>query len=125
MPIGFGWVNKENTDGLILDGFQSTLLFNINEKNCDNFSKIKIKTEKFFKKTDDPVKIELFINENKLEQFSITNIEKEINFNFKCPNNKYLALNFYVDNPLSLYDLKLGLNQSKRSIILKSLSFSN
>ena len=125
LPIGFGWVNKENTDGLILDGFQSTLLFNINEKNCDNFSKIKIKTEKFFKKTDDPVKIKLFINENKLEQFSITNIEKEINVNFKCPNNKYLALNFYVDNPLSLYDLKLGLNQSKRSIILKSLSFSN
>ena len=35
MPIGFGWVNKENTDGLILDGFQSTLLFNINEKNCE------------------------------------------------------------------------------------------
>ena len=125
LPIGFGWVNQKNTNGLILDGFQSTLLFNVNKKNCDNFSKIKIKTEKFFKEIDKSVKIKLSINDIKLGQFDISNDKKEINVNFNCQNNEHLALNFYAHNPLSLYDLKIGLNESKRSIILKSLSFSN
>ena len=110
------------TDGLIIDGFQSTLLFKINEKDCSKLSKIKIKTEKFFKNNKDPIKVKLFVNENILENFNIINFEEEIDINFKCQTNKYLALNFFIDNPLSLYDLKLGLNQSKRSIIFTGCS---
>ena len=125
LPLGLGWTIKNETEGLIIDGFQSTLLFKINEKDCSKLSKIKIKTEKFFKNNKDSIKVKLFINENILENFNIINFEEEIDINFKCQTNKYLALNFFIDNPLSLYDLKLGLNQSKRSIILKSLSFSD
>ena len=44
---------------------------------------------------------------------------------FDCNNGEANTLLFVVDDPKSLFDLKLGLNRSKRSIVLKSISVTN
>ena len=44
---------------------------------------------------------------------------------FDCNNAEPNSLLFVVDEPKSLFDLKLGLSRSKRSIVLKSISVTN
>ena len=48
-------------------------------------------------------------------------INNELTMNFNCRVNSKNKIEFNIENPKSLYDLKKGLNRNKRSIILNSL----
>jgi len=53
----------------------------------------------------------------------ITKNKNDIIYNFECVPDKKYYINFNVENPVSLYDLKKGLNREKRSVILNSIEF--
>ena len=48
----------------------------------------------------------------------------EIVLDLNCNMGNIFTLGFEFENPISLYDLRKGLNRHKRSIILKSISIS-
>ena len=124
LPAGLGWIIEKDNKGLIVDGLQSTLLFGIHKKDCKEITKVKFEMVRFFKKNKDSIKLKLLLNNKLVKKLNIDNYREEFDIDFVCSGNNFTIIDFIIDNPLSSYDLKLGLNRNKRSLILKSLSFS-
>jgi len=120
-----GWESHDNDNGLILDGFESGLIIKIAGKKCKTNSKLKLKIEKFYPDISTPIKLKLFINNKKERDLVINKNNNNLTLAFDCNNGEANTLLFVVDDPKSLFDLKLGLNRSKRSIVLKSISVTN
>ena len=120
-----GWELHDNYNGLILDGFESGLIIRIADKKCKKNSKLKLKIEKFYPDISTPVKLKLFINNKKERDLVINKNNNNLTLAFDCNNAEPNSLLFVVDEPKSLFDLKLGLSRSKRSIVLKSISVTN
>ena len=69
--------------------------------------------------------LNLVINEDYKKKIIInTDSKKEISLKFDCKVNEINKIDFIVDQPRSLFDLKKGLSRIKKSIILKSLVIS-
>jgi len=124
MP-GLGWKLDDNLNGLILDGFQSGILIKIIGEQCNVNSYLKLNIEKYYSNFNDPIKLILFINGKEKKDLIIDRNNKIFSVIFDCIKEKSNSLLFVVDKPKSLYDLKRGLNRSKRSIVLKSISVIN
>ena len=119
---GIGW-KKNNVDkNLILDGYFSSILLKIEGDKCHKNSKIKISVHKYYKNQIEPINIDITINRNKKKEVIIRDaINNQLVMNFDCKINSKNIIEFNVENPKSLYDLKKGLNRQKKSIILDSL----
>ena len=122
---GLGWKLEDNYDGLILDGFQSGILIKITGEQCKVSSYLKLNIEKYYSNFNDPIKFKLIINGKEKKDLIIDRNNKNFSMIFDCINEKSNSLLFVVDKPKSLFDLKEGLNRSKRSIVLKSISVTN
>ena len=121
-PEAMGWERNNKINSLILNGYFSSLLLNIEGKKCHKNSKIKFSIDKYYKSQNEPISLNIVINNNKKKMIQIKNtINNELTMNFNCRVNSKNKIEFNIENPKSLYDLKKGLNRNKRSIILNSL----
>ena len=116
-----GWINNKESNDLTLDGFFASIFFKANGENCKDDSKIKLKIKMFYKQFSKSLNLRININKKSSKNFLLKgNFENEVVLNFNCIVNEVNEINFIIDYPQSLYDLKKGLNREKRSIILKS-----
>ena len=123
---GMGWVVQKNIKGLISDGFYSTVFFKIRGSDCKKNSKIKLDLNKYFIDYKEPIKIKLFLNKIEKETIFLNkDINSQANLTFDCNEDEIVVVNFKIENPISLYDLRKGLNRNKRSIILNSISIND
>lgn len=119
--LGFGWKVSENSDELILDGYFSSLYFNLKKNDCSKNQKIKFRYKNFYEKKNFSFIIQSITDDNLIKKVALnTNDSKEIYFDLNCGVNE---INFLVEEPLSLFDIRQGLNRQKRSIVLNSIEF--
>ena len=83
---------------------------------------MKLSIDKYYKNQIEPINLDITINQNKKKEFIIRDASNnQLELNFDCKKNSKNKVEFNVENPKSLYDLKKGLNRQKKSIILDSL----
>tara|TARA_B100000989_G_scaffold91533_1_gene66198 strand:- start:342 stop:2435 length:2094 start_codon:yes stop_codon:yes gene_type:complete len=122
--LGFGWETDSNNQ-TFMNGFKSTLLFNLNTDNCENNKELTLRFKKYFGQTSNPVTLKVLLNEIPHKNIKITNnFDYKINIFEICEKNYELKIDLIVDNPISLFDLKTGLNRKKRSIILNEIEIT-
>ena len=119
--LGFGWEeNKKNQ--IIMNGFKSTLLLNSDRKNCEKNKKLVLRLQKYFDQVRDPIILKVLLNDILYENISIkNNLDYEIDISKICKNNNLFKIDLIANNPKSLFDLRIGLNRKKRSIILNEI----
>ena len=122
---GMGWTQQANSQGLVADGFYSTIIFKTTENTCSQDSRINLEIKKYFVNYKEPIKINLFLNEIKKETILLNEkFNNEIVLSPNCNTGDTFIIAFEFENPISSYDLRKGLNRYKRSIILKSISIT-
>ena len=107
-----------------MEGYFSTILFEVKGNNCGAGSLIKLDIEKYYKNFLSPIELTLILNKDQKEDFALNN-NKELAFKFNCKLNDINTIDINVKNPKSLFDLKRGLNRVKRSIVLNSIVINN
>ncbi len=119
--LGFGW-EKDKKNQIIMNGFKSTLLLNSNRKNCEKNKKLVLRLQKYFDQIRGPIILKVQINDILYENISIkNNLDYEIDISKICKNNNLFKIDLIANNPKSLFDLRIGLNRKKRSIILNEI----
>ena len=119
---GIGWERNKKNNELTLDGYFSSLLINIEGNKCHSNSEIMFSIDKYYKSQNEPINLNIVINNSKKEIVQIKNsTNNQLTLSFNCKENSNNKIEFNIENPKSLYDLKKGLNRNKRSIILNSL----
>ena len=116
-----GWEIQNKGQGLVSRGYTSSLLLKIKGISCEKKNKIKFHIEKYYKDLENNIKFSLNDGNYKIVNFDTNNPEGLI-FDLDCNASNIYNFTFKIDNPISLYDLKQGLNREKKSIILKSIS---
>ena len=105
-----------------MNGYKSTLLLNFDRKNCEKNKKLVFRFQKYFDQVRDPIILKVLLNDILYENISITNnLDYEINLSKICKNNNLHKIDLIADNPKSLFDLRIGLNRKKRSVILNEI----
>ena len=119
--LGFGW-EEDKKNQIIMNGFKSTLLLNSDRKNCEKNKKLVLRLQKYFDQIRGPIILKVQINDILYENISIkNNLDYEIDISKICKNNNQFKIDLIANNPKSLFDLRIGLNRKKRSIILNEI----
>ena len=119
--LGFGW-EEDKKNQIIMNGFKSTLLLNFDRKNCEKNKKLVLRFQKYFDQVRGPIILKVLLNDILYENISIkNNLDYEINISKICKNNNLFKIDLIANNPKSLFDLRIGLNRKKRSIILNEI----
>ena len=119
--LGFGW-EEDKKNQIIMNGFKSTLLLNFDRKNCEKNKKLVLRFQKYFDQVRGPIILKVLLNDILYENISIkNNLDYEINISKICKNNNLFKIDLIANNPKSLFDLRIGLNRKKRSVILNEI----
>ena len=119
--LGFGW-EEDKKNQIIMNGFKSTLLLDFDRKNCEKNKKLVLRFQKYFDQVRGPIILKVLLNDILYENISIkNNLDYEINISKICKNNNLFKIDLIANNPKSLFDLRIGLNRKKRSIILNEI----
>ena len=119
--LGFGW-EEDKKNQIIMNGFKSTLLLNSDRKNCEKNKKLVLRLQKYFDQIRGPIILKVLLNDILYENISIkNNLDYEIDISKICKNNNLFKIDLIANNPKSLFDLRIGLNRKKRSIILNEI----
>ena len=119
--LGFGW-EEDKKNQIIMNGYKSTLLLDFDRKNCEINKKLVLRFQKYFDQVKDPIILKVLINEIFYGDIRITNnLDYEIDISKICKNNNQFKIDLIADNPKSVFDLRIGLNRKKRSIILNEI----
>ncbi len=122
--LGFGW-EEDKKNQIIMNGFKSTLLLNLDRKNCKENKKIILRLKKYFDQVKDPIILKVLLNDVLYGNISITdNLDYEVDISKICKNNNLFKIDLIADNPKSLFDFRIGLNRKKRSIILNEIEIT-
>ena len=122
--LGFGW-EEDKKNQIIMNGYKSTLLLNFDRKNCEINKKLVLRFQKYFDQVKDPIILKVLINEIFYGDIRITNnLDYEIDLYKICKNNNQFKIDLIADNPKSVFDLRIGLNRKKRSIILNEIEIT-
>ena len=122
--LGFGW-EEDKKNQIIMNGYKSTLLINFDRVNCEKNKKLVLRFQKYFDQVRDPIILKVLVNEILYENIKISNnLNYEIDTSKICKNNNLLKIDLIADNPKSLFDLKIGLNRKKRSIIFNAIEIT-
>ena len=116
-----GWEIQNKGQGLVSQGYTSSLLLKIKGISCEKKNKIKFHIEKYYRDLENNIKFSLNDGNYNIVNFDTNNPESLI-LDLDCNASNIYNFTFRIDNPISLYDLKQGLNREKKSIILKSIS---
>ena len=108
-----------------MNGYESTLLLNLDGENCEKNKKLVLRFKKYFDQVKDPIILKVLLNEILYENIRIANeLNYEIDISKICKNNNLLKIDLIADNPKSLFDLRAGLNRKKRSIIFNEIEIT-
>ena len=119
--LGFGW-EEDKKNQIIMNGFKSTLLLNSDRKNCEKNKKLVLRLQKYFDQIRGPIILKVLLNDILYENISIkNNLDYEIDISKICKNNNLFKIDLIANNPKSIFDLRIGLNRKKRSIILNEI----
>jgi len=119
--LGFGW-EEDKKNQIIMNGFKSTLLLNSDTENCEKNKKLVLRLQKYFDQVKGPIILKVLLNDILYENISIkNNLDYEIDISKICKNNNLFKIDLIANNPKSLFDLRIGLNRKKRSIILNEI----
>ena len=119
--LGFGW-EEDKKNQIIMNGFKSTLLLNFDRKNCEKNKKLVLRFQKYFDQVRGPIILKVLLNDILYENISIkNNLDYEIDISKICKNNNLFKIDLIANNPKSLFDLRIGLNRKKRSVILNEI----
>ena len=123
--LGLGWFYNKIDNQLYSDGSTSFLILNQSE-NFHNKT-IELNLKNAFPKENDNNKIEIFINNEKINTqiFDKKIIKKKISLNLTNFRTNEIIIEFKFDNTMSLFDLKKGIDQKKRSVILSDYKIIN
>ena len=122
--LGFGW-EEDKKNQIIMNGYKSTLLLDFDRKNCEINKKLVLRFQKYFDQVKDPIILKVLINEIFYGDIRITNnLDYEIDLYKICKNNNQFKIDLIADNPKSVFDLRIGLNRKKRSIILNEIEIT-
>mgnify|MGYP001190659956 FL=1 len=116
-----GWEIQNKGQGLVSQGYTSSLLLKIKGISCEKKNKIKFHIEKYYRDLENNIKFSLNDGNYNIVNFD-TNNPGSLILDLDCNASNIYNFTFRIDNPISLYDLKQGLNREKKSIILKSIS---
>ena len=116
-----GWGIENKGQGLVSHGYTSVLSLKIKGISCEKKNRIIFHIEKYYKDLENNIKFSLSYGNYKIINFDTNNSESLI-LDLDCNTSNIYNFTFQIDNPISLYDLKQGLNREKKSIILKSIS---
>ena len=117
-----GWTKKENYKELIASGYFSGLVLNLNTIKCSDKTRVKFNLKNFYKDLDNEIYFNVLeSNSNSVASFSNKKLDNVI-IQINCEKNKIFNFIFEIENPLSEFDLKKGLNREKKSLILQSIS---
>ena len=114
--IGLGWFYNKTDNQLYSDGNESFLILNHDQNPYNKIIELNFKNVFFENNINN--KVEIFVNNVKIDTMIF---KKEIS-KFKT-DEIIIELKFF--NPLSLYDLKKGIDQKKRSVVLSSYKIIN
>ena len=116
-----GWEFQNKDQGFVSYGYTSSLILKIKGVSCEKKNRIKFHIEKYYKDHENDIKFSINDVNFNISNFNTNNLES-LFLDLDCNANNIYTFTFEIDNPISLYDLKQGLNREKRSIILKSIS---
>ena len=116
-----GWEIQNKDQGFVSYGYTSSLILKIKGISCKKKNRIKFHFEKYYKDHENDIKFSINDVDHKISNFNTNNLESLI-LDLDCNASNIYTFTFEIDNPISLYDLKQGLNRDKKSIILKSIS---
>ena len=124
-PYGLGWEINDNNEAT-MNGDNSSMIFQLQKELCNNNLEILLDFKKYFKELDEPIILEITLNDTFYDKLEIVNkLKYSINLSRVCKQNSYLKIDFFVQNTSSLYDLKKGLNRKKRSIVINKINLLN
>ena len=119
--LGFGW-EEDKKNQIIMNGYKSTLLLDFDRKNCEKNKKLVLRFQKYFDQVRGPIILKVLLNDILYENISIKdNLDYEIDISKICKNNNLFKIDLIANNPKSLFDLRIGLNRKKRSVILNEI----
>ena len=109
-----GW--KQANNGIVTRGYLSTLMFSLKENSCKKTTSLHVRfDEKYKKHLNNKIKINVIVNKIHIKHIDFNELDSDI-FNVKIPCNEdstnYL-IEFEILNPLSLKEIKKGLNPQK------------
>ena len=116
-----GWEIQNKDQSYISYGYKSSLILKIKGISCKKKNRIKFNVEKYYKDLENNIKFSISNGDQKITNFDTNNLENLI-LDINCNASNVYNFIFEINNPVSLYDIKKGLNREKRSIILKSIS---
>jgi len=117
--LGFDYDNLNKS--LIINGNYGIINFKLKGDKCRNASNVKIDFEPYFNESFATSDFEIELN-NEKKDFRIEN--NSINFDFDCVSNDINYLMIKSNKIFSEFDKKIGLNRSKKSIIIRSINFN-
>lgn len=115
-----GWNISKNIKGYELDGYYGAILISLPDLDCFKLNKIKFKLDKFYEKKNESINFSISEGQN-IRRFDTNNLE-DVVIEINCRKNNTYNFEFKIDNPLSKFDLREGLNRNKKSFTLKSIS---
>ena len=123
--LGLGWFYNKIDNQLYSDGSKSFLILNQSENFYNKTIELNLKNA--FPKENNNNKIEIFINNEKINTqiFDKKIIKKKISLNLTNFRTNEIIIEFKFDNTMSLFDLKKGIDQKKRSVILSDYKIIN
>ena len=123
--IGLGWFYNKVNKQLYSDGNRSFLILK-QDKNF-NGKAVVLNFKNAFSRSTINNKVEIFVNNIKINTtiFEEEKLEKNISINLSKFNSNEIIIEFKFQNPISLFDLKKGIDQKKRSLILSSYKITN
>ena len=121
-PFGFGWEFDEKKGKFTSVGSTSTLIFQLDDNLCKKNVNLLFYFNKYFKNQDNLKKIRVILN-NQKEKNVFLNDEPyfKVELFKNCSENNIVKLDFYYNDPISIFELRSGLNRKKRAIIINSI----
>ena len=121
-PFRLGWEYDNNQKKFVSLGYNSSMIFEMDENICKQNLNLRFYLEKYFKNYNELNNMSVFVNNTLFKKVKVNDI---FDFNLQIPkdcfNNEYIKIDFYYDNPISKFDNRIGLNRKKRAIIFNQI----
>ena len=121
-PFGFGWEFDSNKKKFVSLGYNSTMIFKLDNELCEKKFNLNFDLDKYFNNSNFLNNMRVIVNN---DTSKINQIEDISNFNLQilsnCLNDNMVKIDFYYNNPISKYDKKMGLNRKKRAIVFNQI----
>ena len=123
--IGLGWFYNKIDNQLYSDGNKSFLILNHDQNSYNKIIELNFKNVFFENNINN--KVEIFVNNVKIDTmfFKKEISKKNISIDLSKFKTDEIIIELKFFNPLSLYDLKKGIDQKKRSVVLSSYKIIN